>query len=82
MPIHRFKCKRCGFEQDELFILSTDDPDEPQTPCGGCRADPEELERLMSAATPIGPIFSNVQDVAPGWSAQIHKHSAPPKTKN
>lgn len=84
MPIHRFRCRACGSEQDELFIMSTDDPDKPQTPCGGCGKGPENLERLMSAATPIGPIFSNVVEAGPGWSAQIHKHSPKqkPKPKN
>jgi hypothetical protein len=77
MPIHRFRCKLCGSEQDELFILSTDNPDRPDEPCGNCGAHPSKLERLMSAATPIGPIFSNVTEVAPGWSARFQKNGKP-----
>ncbi len=73
MPIHMFRCRSCGHEQEELFVRSTDDPDRPEETCENCGADPAERKRLISAPTPIGPIFSNVHAVAPGWSAQVHK---------
>ena len=73
MPIHRFRCGQCGHEQDELFILSTEDPDKPEESCGGCGAGPEGLKRLMSAPTPVGPIHSNVVQLSSTWSAQVHK---------
>ena len=73
MPIHSFRCGECGHLQDELFIRSTDDPDRPEEACESCGAEPSHRKRQLSAPTPIGPIFSNVQAVAPGWSAQVHK---------
>lgn len=73
MPLHRFRCTACGHEQDELFLKSTDDPDKPEDPCGGCGGPPSGMKRRMSAPTPVGPIHSNVVDVAPGWSGQVHR---------
>lgn len=75
MPIHRFRCEACGHEQDELFIRSTDDPDKPEEPCEKCSADPSSRKRLMSAPTPhfVGPGWGNTTEIAPGWSAQVHK---------
>ena len=76
MPIHRYLCGSCGHEQDELFLRSTDDPAHPGEPCEVCGADPSMRRRLMSAPTPIGPIFSNVKEVAPGFSSRFYKGNA------
>jgi len=54
MPIHAYKCLKCGFENDELIRSSADTP----TQCPSCNS--EMYERQVSAHGGIQGNFGTV----------------------
>lgn len=70
MPLYDFRCRACDHVQEEFLSRSSGSPEDP---CEECGAEAAKRERMIGTPTPVGPIFSNVVDVAPGWSGQVHK---------